>query len=369
MYIKSLGSKLNITLFLGAGASVQFGNPATKTFKEQLIEKNMFDEQFLPLLKLKSFPDIEYVLQCLKEIRELGNNQLGKFLYNNEFVFEMKSLIQNETLPQSTTKFFINSVEVYYNQIMIYLFETYKIAEKEESKLKKFFDGLFGIIYPYSNRIDVGTTNYDLSVETFCNLGGSDYHIIDGFEFIDNHYNWNQKVFDKTDEKIKYVYLHKIHGSLNWVGRDSNIIKHAKIPNFLPIGSNQEYNAIIAPTLSPKDAYEKEPFSSLLKFYSEKLLNSDVCIVIGFSFRDDDITKYFKEFVDKGKHLIIISPSCRSDYVKNLFKLRVDGNDTEINGYANAHAISNERHVDFIDSSCDEENNKEIFKKIESALK
>jgi hypothetical protein len=252
MYIKSLGSKLNITLFLGAGASVQFGNPTTKVFKEQLIEKKLFDEQFLPLLKLKLFPDIEYVLQCLKEILELENNQLGKFLNNNEFVFEVKSLMEDVELSPSTTKLFMSSAKTWHYQIMRYIFETYKIATESAPSLKDFFDTLFSCIDKYSNRIDIGTTNYDLAVETFCNLSGSDHRFVDGFEISGKKYTWNPQVFQKAPTG-KLVYLYKIHGSLNWRGKTNNLIKYDSMPSFEDDDALSP-STVIAPTLSPKDA-------------------------------------------------------------------------------------------------------------------
>lgn len=90
--------------------------------------------------------------------------------------------------------------------------------------------------------------------------------------------------------------------------------------------------------------------------------------MIGFSFRDYDVSEHFKSFVEKGKHLVIISPSCHRDYVVNLFGINHDGTDIEVKGYANTHASSNNRNVTFIDLPCNEQNNQEIFRRIDTVL-
>jgi hypothetical protein len=47
---------------------------------------------------------------------------------------------------------------------------------------------------------------------------------------------------------------------------------------------------LVKPTLSPKEEEGEEPFRTLIDNFSEKLMNIDVCIIIGFSLRDRRIT-------------------------------------------------------------------------------
>src|SRR5438094_2814630 len=229
-----------------------------------------------------------------------------------------------------------------FHSVMHFLFQNYKIKSEFKSELREFFRNLFCLITKYSDRIDIGTTNYDLAVETFCNSKGSGYRLVDGFEF-DTTYIWRPEVFQQNNVGEKCVYLYKIHGSLDWTGQNTSITKD-DMPTYRESGGSSA-NTIIAPTLSPKDAYDKKPFSTLLNLYGEKLLDSHVCIVIGFSFRDSDVSNYFKTFVEKGKHLIIISPSCHRNYVTNLFKLKDEGNEAEMKDIANTHGHSSGRNV------------------------
>jgi len=361
---------LNIVLFLGAGASVQFGNPSTEKAKEKLVDSGIIDEKIVPLLKLKIFPDIEYILEFLKEIQKLENDkQLTKFLKNDQFPF----VIQNKSV--SMLKDFLNA-NLYYD-IRNFLLKSYKIKEEAKEHVTDFFRPLFELVNEYGkdgeyrNQINVGTTNYDIAVEKFQEFTSVFERFVDGFEFERDVHYWKDSVFDNVDRSIRTIVLYKIHGSINWRRTDlptmdpekPNVVKFTREGILEP-----DEMAVIAPTLSPKDALEIQPFSTILKRFKEKLLNSDVCIVIGFSFRDGDVSEHFKQFINKGKRLIVISPTCYKDYAKNLFKTTESENDVEIKSAANAHASSNGRHINFIAKECNRTNNSGIFIDIRSIL-
>jgi len=357
---------LNITLFLGAGASVQFGNPATKGFKEQLLEKNLLGDYFS--LVLKPFPDIEHVLECIKEIQELNKKEhLTKFLYNDEFDFEVKSRLPSIKIESPSIRLFMNEGKTIHEQIMHNLFEIYRIREDQELSVRNFFNSLFSLIIKYTKQIHIGTTNYDLAVEEFCKSQGSGHSIVDGFEMVGKEITWKPEVFQKNDSP-DFIKLYKIHGSLNWQSDRGILTRLPFMPEFRS-ADNRMSSVVIAPTLSPKEALEKEPFSTILSLYSEKLQKSDVCIVIGFSFRDGDISDHFRTFVQNGKQLIIISPDCHRDYLVNLCKEYGHVQDYgAIKEIADQHARSNGRNVKLIDLPCDEKNNEVVFRKIESFL-
>jgi len=354
---------LKIGLFLGAGASVQFGNPTTKKFKEQLIETNAVDKRIRPILNLKSLPDVEYVLECLKEILNIGDSPFGKFLNNEEVDIVMRSE------KEITFRELFSLGAGPYNQIMQNLFQTYQIEDEKKPLLKNFFKTLFDLISKYSDAIEVVTTNYDLAVETFCNLPATDYQCVDGFAVSGKGYYWNPELFNQNFDpsRGKFVKLYKIHGSLDWQGTGKQIKKLGSIPNFEPSGATP--STVIAPTLSQKDEYDNEPFSLLLQHFSKKLSDSDVCIVIGFSFRDREISKHFEEYVKNGKHLIIVSPNCHKDYIENLFQTKNVFSNGDIKNFANTHAISKNRRVNLIDSPFEGKNDQKIFEDLENYLK
>jgi hypothetical protein len=54
---------------------------------------------------------------------------------------------------------------------------------------------------------------------------------------------------------------------------------------------------------------EVEPYMTIRKQFEVLMDTMDVCIVIGFSFRDEHINDIFSKFLTLGKSIIIVSPS------------------------------------------------------------
>ena len=363
MRIKSTITKTkNIVLFIGAGASIQFDIPATKEFKNYLIQNDSTGVRiFQTLLAQDEFPDIEHVLTCLKELMDTPKTHAGLYLGKDS-----NKILVNDDPPIQVNEVFGQAPGLY-NFIMQKLFEKYQIEPNCHSVLNNFYSELFGLLNNYSKRIDVGTTNYDLAIETFCNLNASSYTCIDGFKIEGTKFVWNARKFEETFKRASEqpISLYKIHGSLNWIRDGSAITKTERI-EYKPT-KNDTLNVIIAPTLSPKTGSEVEPFKSLFEKFIERLDNSDVCIVIGTSFRDEIIAKKFVDFIEKGKHLIIISPTCYQNYARELYNQKSipDLNCTE---WAKFYSLEKDGRVTFIDLSVSPETNNELFSRLKLAL-
>ena len=97
----------------------------------------------------------------------------------------------------------------------------------------------------------------------------------------------------------------------------------------------------------------------------KQLKDCDVCIVIGFSFRDEVVATHFKDFVDAGKHLIIISPKCRETYCENLQQKSFESV-YKRDEWLNEHTIK--KSVHFIEKYVCKENNSDIVKKVSDIL-
>lgn len=358
----NLSSTKNIVLFLGAGTSIQFDIPATKEFKEYLLQNDTTGVKILnSLLTQEEFPDIEHVLTCLKELLDTRKNKAGIYLGkqdNGILVNENPSITVNEIFGQSLGL---------YNFIMQTLFKKYQIEPKLHSTLNDFYGGLFELIGQYSNRIDVGTTNYDLAVETFCSLNASQYICIDGFKIADTKFIWMPNKYEelyKASVDIP-ILLYKIHGSLNWVKEGSQITKTEQI-EYMPEKESSK-NVLIAPTLSPKDASKIDPYKSILDLFSERLENSDMCVAIGTSFRDKIIAKKFVDFIEKGKHLVIISPSCYQNYAQGLYN-QYSISELECVQWAKYYSMQKKGKVTFIDLPVIPQNYSEIFSKLKNTF-
>jgi hypothetical protein len=90
-----------------------------------------------------------------------------------------------------------------------------------------------------------------------------------------------------------FIYLYKIHGSVNWVEDDSNSnklfkIKEIQTPTFTSL-KDQE-TIMIFPTPTKQNASLGSPYSDLFREFQKKLMqNNNVLVTIGYSFGDEHI--------------------------------------------------------------------------------
>ena len=134
----------------------------------------------------------------------------------------------------------------------------------------------------------------------------------------------NPELFDTEIEKTnsqsdkKKLFLYKIHGSLTWKkDYESRIVKIPHVENLL---ESESFSGItlVSPTRTPKDDECIEPFKTLIEKFAERIELCDVCIVIGYSFRDS-LNETFRKFLaNDGKLLIVISPTASLDIDKNF---------------------------------------------------
>jgi len=350
---------MNITILTGAGASVQFDNPTTIQFKEQLRSEKQSTKLIESLLAFKKYPDIEYVLEFLKDIRVIQKMHASEFLEKQEF-----------SPDQVNPPFPIREIFGQYlgieRHIMYKLFEAYQINQTFDSLIQKFYGGFFEIIKSHCDKITIGTTNYDLAIERFCELEPTKFTCCDGFKVSGDRFIWAPHLFDKsisstTDTPIELL---KIHGSLNWIDSGGNIEKRSKF-EFIPTKEGQE-NTLIAPILSSKDYESRTPFDILLKRFEDALKKSDICIVIGSSFRDGIIKNNMISFLEEGKHLIIVSPSCYQNYATGLRDH--DSSDVGLISWAKQRALQENGKISWIPLSIKENNTKEVLLEIKNKI-
>ncbi|MCH8833610.1 MAG: SIR2 family protein [Thaumarchaeota archaeon] len=152
------------------------------------------------------------------------------------------------------------------------------------------------------NRLKIFTLNYDGTIEIFCEQKGIKY--TDGFDP-----DWNTERFDdKTN-----VHLYKLHGSLYWFKTESNKIikipiKGLKISEIRYLTDEQVSEMMIYPALNKNKG--SGIYSWLDQQFKDQLKNSDICVIIGYSFRDDDIRESIIESMSTNNDLwlIIVSP-------------------------------------------------------------
>lgn len=331
----------NICLFLGAGSSVVYEKPTTLEFRHKLsflpVNRPFFyNDLSIPDLLGQFEPqaDIEEVLESLKNIMDFHESK-GSTLFNLTFPRFFRSSADDENefdvIPEATDYRTISydkytvSEEIYLNtfkklknmQIQIYkqIFAQYRWNEKHNPSLNKIMSSFFSI---FSNHdISIATTNYDQAFETFCDLSKSKIQYIDGFELdASQRFIWTGKFKNSLGDTTRINY-YKLHGSLDWKKVKGYGIVRTKQEDY----GNENYDntdCLIYPTISPKEGGTNEPFKSIFDKFKETLKKTDLLIIVGFSFRDLEITKLFKEFSKSGKQIVIVNPSFNDNFFRDI---------------------------------------------------
>ena len=164
-----------------------------------------------------------------------------------------------------------------------------------------------------NQKLNIFTLNYDATIEIFCEKKGIKY--TDGFEP-----DWNPERFD--DENMN-LNLFKLHGSLYWFRTKSN--KTIKVPMKGLQASRIKYltdeevsEMMIYPTLEKNK--QLGVYSWLSQKFKDMLNQSDVCVIMGYSFRDSDIKESIIESLSSNPNLwLVIANPHASDYKDKIF--------------------------------------------------
>jgi len=164
-----------------------------------------------------------------------------------------------------------------------------------------------------NEKLNIFTLNYDAAVEIFCENNGIRY--TDGFEP-----DWNKGRFV---EKNIQINLFKLHGSLYWFRTKSN--KTIKVPmkglqsSLLKYLTDEEVSEMmIYPTLEKNK--QLGVYSWLSQKFKDELNRSDVCVIMGYSFRDGDIKDSIIESLSSNHNLwLIIASPHASKHKKEFF--------------------------------------------------
>ena len=119
---------------------------------------------------------------------------------------------------------------------------------------------------------------------------------------------------------------------------------------------------MIYPTISPKDGEEKEPYKTIREKFKEFMDIADICIVIGFSFRDEHINEIFSSFLQRNKKIISISNTADKNLFKNLLRKNIESEGSynkieEINTF-----FGNENNIIAINSNISKDNIQKILR-------
>jgi hypothetical protein len=174
-------------------------------------------------------------------------------------------------------------------------------AEYEPHYLARLRDFL-----PQRGRLKVFSLNYDLCVEDACRTDGT--RVITGFH--PDTRRWMPSVFAEDSVGIN---LYKLHGSLNWRSGEIEGLVEDYPPRW-----DLEPDLLLGPglKLEPDD-----PYGRLHCELQNALSTAEVCVVIGYGFRDTAITTLLRQADRRGMRVIDLNPSASQDVFAHYLRL------------------------------------------------
>ena len=302
----SISESSEVVFFLGAGASVKAGVPTTFSFVNEYIESIKDSSKRETIKKIVETLeqwkrersgktekiDIELLLETLTKLKEKDEEPLLPFYPGGNFILE--GYFEKEPLINDL-KDFIKSKAI--------------VVSEDKIRYLEPFRDLIEEIRP----LDIISVNYDTCIEQFCNFYRLTYQ--DGFDV-----HWNPTVFQSEHNDIR---LYKIHGSVMWYQSDRG--GYIKLPVMTKgskiqlISGEKAENLMLYPMRKWDFA---EPLLELL-VKMKHLLESESCkflIIVGYSFRDEHITRILIDAARKNRklHLILIDPNANEIYLTKL---------------------------------------------------
>lgn len=335
--------KAPVVLFLGAGASVPIGFPTTRQIMENMglepydadklkrvtqqgdILRNIYSK--LPVKDLEGILDFLRMYNYRSDIGDFRPFKYGIDILKEELMDIVGML--DDDIPQpikdktsiAIKDEIIKICDNHYEEIsrlerqVIYqLYRYYHFGPEHRDISEKTYKPILDLIlndqvYGEIDELPIFTTNYDLVFENLRHRPFmTKYEFINGFSIEKNS---ELNIFDDAQYERKAdkqaIKFFKLHGSLSWANRkEDNMI--VDFPHFSRIiNDNYTWPLIIPP--AGFDKYPRDEFHILHEYFEKYLEKAEICIVIGYSFRDigrvGHIFEDVMNYKNKDLHVII----------------------------------------------------------------
>ena len=280
--------KQPLVVFLGAGAPAPLGKMTTVDFLNWVRTRDEIDwrlinqiiENIEPSKEVNKMPDIEAVLDYLEKLIEGAEayNKLGPSVSFDDFA-KLRAQIESFVIT-------------HYSEIN---------ASKAFSHYKPLLQELPTAILP------IFTTNYDLSIEKAYEHQKTQFRLrlIDGFERTAVTIpRWSETAYRdyKPRKKSNDIILFKLHGSVDWHRTPSGEIQRIEARQRNP---GDLKTIVVYPSRTKREIHE-EPFRTNYDYLLACLTYAKLCVVIGFSFRDQEVTEHFREASGMNPNLEVV---------------------------------------------------------------
>ena len=305
---------VQVSFFLGAGASAPYGMPTAGKFIELLQSRGRNRHMWREVVEVLGASSIESLFDGLGDTAGYFSTGAGKSVRS----WLLKSA------PGSPTQW-MRDVPGLEADLRGRIFEAYGWNPEMGAVLGAVLEPLLDLAAG-QKEIPVYTTNYDRCVEEYCSDPDRGLLCRDGFQAdsFAGRFRWSDTYGPAGEEgglsAPRTLKLHKLHGSLGWKLGPYG-------PERLAYESRSDSShcrdLLAYPSSRTNPLMENALFRTILSEFKKSLLSSDACIVIGYSFRDSDIADAFEEFVRGDRILVAVGDGAVPDICKNVLRVPV----------------------------------------------
>ncbi len=294
----------NITVLLGAGASVGCGLPTGDGLFKDLLPITELEEYN----EIQDIIKIEYTKASDSSAISISSKDGEGKIYNIETylskIENAEKFYQNQSDTEKKeliNKFYQSCIAKMQNKITHY------------TKNKTHYNLISRLLStrndPSKGRLRIFTTNYDTIIEDACANEG--IIVIDGFSFVGQDRVFNPSYFDydvidsnltkrnNITERIgNLVYLYKLHGSINWEKIEDQFYSSNR--------KDIEKPMIIIPGDGKFENSYNSPYLDMIGKFREGLRESELLIIAGYSFSDIHINNIIIEASQRNQNLSIL---------------------------------------------------------------
>lgn len=303
-HLASLLQVQNLVILIGSGASFHLGSPQTRNLKNSAVQKlveeageslDETDDKLLSSLNPNDDGDLEKLLNGLQLAASLADQTgLSEVTFGGEGDVKSFTKAQIEQLKGKVNVAFAHACQLPAPNC--------NLADPLESH-RQFLSRIVRSRRANLPRPKLFTTNYDLVLER--SLDELGYPYVDGFSgTVDRRLNLayygldfhrvettSQQVVARADSAL---YLHKIHGSLNWKPTISGEtgVTTLEVVQVLEGSASTEEPVLIYPTAAKEGDSLSYPYSDLMRLLSDAVQQNDTAVVtVGYGFGDPHINR------------------------------------------------------------------------------
>lgn len=309
---------INLTLLLGAGASVPANYPTTEEFL-QLYEQEIQPHQQQSFSVFKNIDTIQTIDDFIRELRDVKpENSEGQAIplfiekmgnsqgYKDGLIHDIRSSFEK----------FRGDCEDMYDLAIELIYEYYAWNDHLESgynELKTYIELLENF---NESNLPIFTTNYDVAVESMRTF---DYDVNSLFKphiYSDREVWEGRSAFESGDKTIN---LFKLHGSVDWNYVDGRLVKSGTSHRYHS-APDQDERELIAPGLEMGSRRLEDPYGTYFEYFESYLSKTDVLLIVGHALNDAEILDYINE---ASPNVIIVNPEFNTSNEPSVDKVTI----------------------------------------------